>query len=125
MLRNDGDFDIYVLQHKYQKKGKWTHSGEGGSFAANISARYRHNYNDSNQYIGSKYPFDEFTASGDCWQWLGIHGTFKSEAAICFLQEIARHNPLHSFRIVKVRLVQHTEQIAEASYSEGYKAGEV
>lgn len=117
MLRTDGDYTIYVLQHLYESKGEWAQSGDASGFLANIPAKDRHLTSDAGQYAGSKYPFNHFTASNDVWQKTGIMGTFSKKAAEDFMVEVAKANPKHTFRVAKITISQTTEQVAMVRYT--------
>lgn len=89
MLRNDGKYTIFVIQHEQPEKGKestWVYS--------NLDV------------FG--YP-EGFSASDDCWQKTGIHGTFDAEQAMEGLSELRKKNKdKHRFRLALVRITQIT-----------------
>lgn len=83
MIRNDGKYEIYRLQHLWNHRTKWVGSIENEEF---------------------------FKASGECWQQTGIHGTFDfDEAKKAFEEVVSRLEKNRKFRLVKVTISQSTE----------------
>ncbi len=103
MLRHDGTYKIYRIQHRYRKRGDWTFSGD--SLFANVPPRLRFT---GRTYGEHRSPFLEFGASGDVWQQTGIHGTYSYGVARRMLELVAQHNEKHSFRIVLILISQET-----------------
>ena len=85
LLRNDGKYVIYIIQHK-QKDCRWVQS----SFDA----------------FGT--PDIAFSASGDCWQQTGVHGTFNLSIAEHALAMIRMKHMITQFRLAKVEITQET-----------------
>lgn len=112
MIRNDGDYKIYMIQHRYEKKGRW--AGTGDVLFANVPAKFRFA---SIHPLAHRSPFVQFAASGECWQQTGTHGTFDREVAIKMLELVAKYNPEHSFRVVLVRISQKTEHVAAMDFT--------
>lgn len=115
MVRNDGTYEIYRIQHKYKKRGSWTYSGvTDGSFAANVPVKYRYISVQDHKMTPA---FCAFSACGDVWQRTGIHGSFNRGDALKVLKLLAEYNHEHKFRVVKVTVSQKTEQVAVMDYS--------
>lgn len=104
LLRTDGEFTIYLLQHKYKKKGSWTDS----------SLDFFHLGQPA--YEGLKRPF---SASGECWQQTGVCGTYGRGEALAFCAAIAAKYTDHKFRIACVHVVQHTRPVRASRYAIG------
>jgi len=108
MLRKDGRYTIFKIQHwaepgKMYKEGRWTESAldhflnKGGW---NVwEGRYRNKL---------KYPYNVFSACGDCWQETGEHGTYNSDDAIEMLKILSRLHPDTKFRVARVEISQQT-----------------
>ena len=91
MIRTDGTFTIYRLQHNWQGKGIWTYSIENDEL---------------------------FNASSDCWQITGVSGTFDLEHAKKALGEVvSRLDKNRVFRLVKVTIKQETKVVWPIDYS--------
>ncbi len=89
MIRIDGKFTIFVLQ------GRKTKSKTDTWFSPSFDS------------FGTP---SDFSASGDCWQKLGIHGTFEEEAGLSALARFAKAYPEYDWRLMKLDLSQtHTE----------------
>jgi hypothetical protein len=106
MLRKDGTFIIYKIQHQWDLGGEWFYSA----------------YVD---YAETRSRTDKFSASGRCWQETGEHGVYKLSNAITGLKaarkavakdfknkKLTRKIPL---RIVKVTITQKTEPVVAPS----------
>lgn len=90
MIRVDGNFTIYKIQH--WSAGKW------------VSSSLDH-FGTPHILCASK----GFSACGDCWQQTGVHGTFDLHAASEGLAWMTQEWPDHWFRIAKVTISQLTE----------------
>lgn len=97
MLRNDGKYTIYTIQHQ-DKKGEW-HSSNIDSFEPK-EGRWSSD--------GSKElpPWRHFGANGECWQQTGVHGTFEVDDARQLLCLLRKHNKNQQFRVVAVDIWQ-------------------
>lgn len=85
MLRKDGLFFVYVIQHQWQNKGEWVSSIEN-----------------------EKY----FTPSNDCWQETGINGTFDLiQAKKTFKDIISKPDKNRKFRLILITLNQQKDVI--------------
>lgn len=91
MLRIDGEFTIYVL------KGRAT--------------EHRSNKWFSPSYDSFGTP-PGFTASDECWQATGIHGTFDESQAFSALKLFAKAYPEQDWRMEEVKISQQHTQIA-------------
>ncbi len=89
MIRNDGLYTIYRIQHQEKKPKKWVFS--------------------SLDSFGAPPGFD---ACGDCWQETGEHGVFTIKEARKGLNWIRKENkkerPEIQFRLVQVIISQKT-----------------
>lgn len=86
MLRNDGDYTIYCIQHDWQNDNDWAYSMENEEY---------------------------FPPSCDCWQLTGIHGTFDiEEAKVAFEKTVVKQDKNRKFRLVRVDIIQSTKVIA-------------
>jgi hypothetical protein len=84
MIRKDGTYTIYRLEHE-QKDGKWTSS--------------------SLDHFG--YP-PGFDAGGECWQTTGITGVLNYEEAVAGLHYLCDKHRGQAFRIAVVKITQVT-----------------
>jgi hypothetical protein len=106
MIRSDGEYTIYILQHKYVKPEdgtEWWNSGDGEQFCGG-NGDYR------------AYPRRAFNANGMCWQETGIHGCFDFEMAQRMLTLVATSTPGRKFRICKVEISQKTTELASLQW---------
>ena len=104
MLRTDGKWEIYVLQHRYKHEGEWMLTGLDG-LLANVPKTVR--WVNPHGHDGKQHePFQAFSASGACWQKLGIHGTFNYATGQKMLNLIAKYNPAHTYRLACYRVRQ-------------------
>lgn len=86
MLRTEGKFTIYKIEHQWQNKGNWASSIENEHY---------------------------FTASGDCWQRTGVHGTFDlEEAKKAFGEVVSKLDKNRKFRLVGVTIEQSKEVLS-------------
>jgi len=85
MIRNDGMYVIYDIQHRQSKPTKW------------VSSSFEH--------FG--HP-EGFNASDPCWQETGVMGTFSRHVAQKGLTWIRKKNPGTYFRLVVVIISQKT-----------------
>jgi hypothetical protein len=102
MLRNDGDYTIYVLKHR-NDKGEWVLSSlDNFGFAGAV-------WTDSK---GWNSPRRDFSASGDCWQRTGIMGCFDRSVGLMGLSAISEDNPTYEFGLFELTVCQHSRPIA-------------
>lgn len=105
MIRNDGDYTIFILQfwadiHGQHGRGAdWHYAGDGGRWCG------KENH--------EKEPRRSFNASGSCWQQTGIHGTYDYETAHAFLLMCAKASPDRKFRIARLEIFQRTTGVCE------------
>ncbi len=86
MLRTEGEFSIYMIEHQWQNNGKWVTSIENENY---------------------------FSASHICWQHTGIHGAFDIEEAKTALKNIkSKVDKNRKFRLVCVTIEQSKEVIS-------------
>lgn len=105
MLRDDGDFVIYVVQHQYRGEGPWAHSGDAGNFAANIPAALRYTEHPT-KFLS---PWRDFGACGECWQSTGVCGAFDPGIGMAYVGQLTQFNPQHRFRLLQVNTSQHSK----------------
>lgn len=97
MLRTDGKFEIYVLEFRSKKEREVWHS-ISFDVAWVPSEFYK------------KEVWDEFSASGKCWQETGVHGTYDVEVAIKLYVTLIQHSIKdYIFRVVKKTIRQESE----------------
>lgn len=111
MLRTDGKFEIYLIQHQ-QSDGKWV-----GSNLDRFGTPYVHGLSidprTPDARIFSRYTYNGFSANGCCWQQTGVHGTFDKAAALEALQWMTEKHKGYRFRIVCRMFEQTTNVVAE------------
>lgn len=105
MLRNDGNYVIYIIQHLSGKNG-WIKSSLD-YFAVNIPVRLRWNKMETEIL----QPYRSFSACGSCWQMTGIEGSLCKKTAIRFMNQLRKYNPHTKFRVACIRMSQFTEPI--------------
>ena len=101
MLRTDGLYGIYMIQHFDRNAGKFV----GSSFDY---------FGDACWKTGKHVRMAQnscMCVCGDCWQRTGVHGTFRIASARWILRWLRLKHPTHEFRIVKVTVSQKTEPI--------------
>ncbi len=106
MLRTDGEFVIYIVQHSYRCSSKWVTSEIGVFLFRNkaLDGRTKKKFKELNL----KY---EANGDGDCWQQTGQTGTFDQQVAIDLMHLAAEYNKEHAFRVVALHVTQTTKQI--------------
>jgi hypothetical protein len=92
MLRSDGTYNIYIIQHQWRKAGEWKMSDIGG--------------------FGSKPPMS-MNAIGQCWQDTGVMGTYHLKDALAVLPDLRKRNPEHAFRVACVCISQGTTPVID------------
>jgi len=120
MLRQDGEYIIFIIQHKYKDKKVegWSNSGDCGQFFPNGPFTEK-------EWRTKHKEIDYFNASGDCWQDTGVHGTYDLNEAFQLLVKVIQWAPEHRFRIARIEIKQKTEQVAEAKGNESKSKEEV
>lgn len=110
MIRNDGDYIIYVIQFKYvrDKDKGWHNAGACDHFMKKAIDRKEW------EKIRFKTPFRNLGANGECWQKTGIEGTFELDDATYALMKIAKWNPGRHFRVAKIEISQKTTRVVTA-----------
>lgn len=102
MLRNDGSYTIYVISHNYGKR----------------DPRFRQSSLDHFGYNEKKSdsPKLSLSASGECWQKTGIHGTFDLNHAKKLAKRIAKKNTREDikFAVQEIVIFQKTFTIFKA-----------
>jgi len=105
MLRNDGKYEIFIIEHQYEKEGKWSRTSFDGGF----KMPDRHILKNGVWEGKENEPYESFSASGQCWQETGEHGVFDTEMAIKLYLILKKNNPEHNFRVVKKTVWQDSE----------------
>lgn len=105
MLRNDGIYKIYKIQHMYPKTKEWVYSIYGSPEIKPNEQGIR----------------NTFTASGICWQETGEHGVYDlKDAKVGLKMAYDRYKedvkekhtlPGFKFRIVLVSIIQQTTPV--------------
>lgn len=88
MLRTDGSYTFYHIQHK----------GADGWGYSNLD------------HFG--HP-DGFNASGACWQKIGENATFDFSQAKAGLKWISKKHPKYKFRLMAVDIIQRRTPVAK------------
>ena len=106
MLYRDGTHQFYTVQYMPNKKGEWKTLGHLpkilGELLSNIPEEI------------DKGPFD---ADGACQLTLGItYATYDLDNATRWMRLLAEYNPNHMFRVIRVVMAQHVEQVAMDNY---------
>jgi hypothetical protein len=101
-LCKDGKVSVYCLQTRAKgyKNGDW--------FYASLD------------HFG--HP-EGFNASGECWQKTSIFGVFDLDLAMKGLKQICEKNPGEEFRLVNLRVMQHTREVAIMKLPKSTKKG--
>jgi len=100
MIRNDGTYTIYKIQHQQSDK-KWVFT--------NLDALE----GSLSQEETFSEPWKSFTACGECWQETGEHGCYDLKTAFLVLLNVIQLSPKRKFRIVKVYITQKTEHVVD------------
>jgi hypothetical protein len=104
LLRQDGAYTLYRVE--VQWRDGW------GSISDNLIAKVpvelRSEDFHTKNYTGRELePFQSFSASGECWQKTGIHGTFDKDKAVKMKDLLAASIPECKFRVVQHTVIQH------------------
>lgn len=116
-LRNDGDYEIFVIEHKYadeSENDEWHGSGDCGGFFPKGPFNKR-------EWLKTRRPFEPLYASGRCWQETGVHGTYDLEKAMKALVAVSNNNPGRKFRVSKVIISQRTVEVSRMTVEKGPK----
>jgi len=95
MLRKDGKYTFYKIQHQWSPTSEWVYSSYVDYAKTNSET------------------CDSFTASGNCWQLIGEHGVFDIRNARTGLKH-AKEAVVRDFvanklpRVIELRLVRIT-----------------
>ena len=92
MLRNDGKYEIFVIEAK-SKEGDW----------------FKYNMDFCAYPEGQ--PYNDFSSSGQCWQETGVHGTYDVEIALKMFLLLQKIKPEYRFRINKYTIQQESEPL--------------
>jgi hypothetical protein len=104
MLRNDGEYTIYIIQFKSKDKFReWYNAGDCGQFLPKM-------FKDEHDKLRKKVPLNSLTACGDCWQQTGVSGTYNFDDAVKVMSYIAQITPGREFRVAEVKINQKTTQ---------------
>ena len=101
MLRTDGLYGIYKIQHFQRGTDRFV----GSSFDY---------FGDACWKTGKHVAMADkscMCSNGRCWQITGVHGTFRAASARWILRWLRLKHPTYEFRIVKVTVSQKTEPI--------------
>lgn len=114
MLRNDGEYCIWIVQFKYQQhetaRVEWSNAS---NFIERLSADIgKMKRSDRTKY---KQMIESFGACGKCWQQTGVHGCFSEQDAAAVMIMCARYFPQDEFRLACVDITQKTTTVLTAS----------
>lgn len=101
MVRNDGFYTIYILQHETVDGKEWNNSGDGEQWC-----RGRGDFREE--------PRRSFNALGECWQQTGVHGTYDRKIALRMMILAACEHPKRKFRITRVSISQKSDVIIQS-----------
>lgn len=97
MLRKDGTWTFYFLQHLYDRKGdEWSFTSVG-AFWEDLP---REHHDEARRLS------EPFQATGKCWQQIGIHGSYDPKDALMLAAFMAKHHKKHQFRVAEANVVQ-------------------
>lgn len=105
IFRHDGEWTVFRVEF-LSKDGNWCDASDNSYFLVNVPARIR-----SDEHHRSKAPFQDFCASGECWQRIGLHATFDEEKAFRLAELLSKYNPGTRFRVVKHICSQQREEL--------------
>ena len=102
MLRNDGKYEIYIMEFSLKNKRDW----HAISFdVAWVPTDIR---------LKKITAWEAFEASGKCWQETGVHGTYDVEDAMRLLVSLKKDafkKDEYDFRVVKKTIWQESETV--------------
>jgi hypothetical protein len=104
-LRKDGTCCIFHVQHQ-TKGGDWTDSDVGYLMFNPLT--WEQKKKDGDRLRALIHPYKTID---DPWQIWGIHGWIAASHAKAVMDECAKHNPTHSFRVVG-RVISQTTVIS-------------
>lgn len=109
MLRHDGYYVFYFVQFK-DARGRWCTASYDSLFAGRVPAAIR-----VFGTVGGTHaePFRSFSASGDCWQQIGVHATFDYNRAVEMCALLAEYNTDTDFRVVRATVEQDVTPVEE------------
>lgn len=91
IIRRDGEYTIFVLERRWPKSDRW--------------------HLPSLDFFGTP---PGFSASGDTWQMLGVHGVQTLEEGRTALAWMRNKHPKNDWRLTRLTVSQRTEVIEEA-----------
>lgn len=128
ILPFDDDVTCYRVEvyDDYRNHGDpWCPTGADDRFTANVPRERRITPEGLKRLTGEhQEPFHQFSASGECWQRWGIHGTLDEGQAFEMAKLLSQYNPGWSFRVVRHHVVQTREQLAEFTRTKVRKPNE-
>lgn len=107
MLRNDGKYEIYIIEFRVKKP-------DSDSTYSNSwhEINFDSTWVSQELYAAKKEVWHEFSASGKCWQETGVHGTYDVEVAIKLYVLLKQHSIQKDkclFRVNKKTVWQESE----------------
>jgi len=100
MIRNDGTYTIYKIQHQ-ESDEKWVFTNLD---AIGGSPSHEETFSE---------PWKSFTACGECWQETGEFGCYDIQTGLLVLLNVIQRSPKRKFRLVKVSITQKTEHVVD------------
>lgn len=110
MIRNDGNYKIYLIKHfskDYPAKGKdtWVTSSLDHFFVRQSDI----NGSDLKELTPENR---DFLANGECWQKTGISGTFDRNVALRFKEQLQKKYPERQFSVFELVISQSQQMIS-------------
>jgi hypothetical protein len=116
MLRIDGEYVFYKIFYRASDGNEYPTYGAPENSRNNIIIKNLFNESSTGKALGTcQEEYREFTASGECWQTIGEHGTFNKPSAIKLMTQLALDNPSIKFSVKRTTISQLTETVASMS----------
>jgi hypothetical protein len=107
MIRKDGKYFIYIIQHQRDVDKRWVNSSDCNRWIPGKLTRKKF------ETIFFTEPWRTITACGKCWQETGVHGSYIKNKALRILEKVSKWNPGIKFRVCKLEIEQRTTEVAQ------------
>jgi hypothetical protein len=127
MFKKDGKYVVFTIEvESIHKAGEWNadygmadnSNGSAYQGAIVVKGLSFSGVHDGKMLGTCVKEYQEFLASGECWQKLGIHGSFNTSSACNLAAALAESNPTRRFRVRRTIIEQNTTYIAHFSMPE-------